>query len=189
MTNNAGNDGRTGGTDDIAAIGDYRELVRDTTINETTLLSTDYLNHFNEVVMLLDITADMPEMLDEVAQWKPKSYQEHFRESTFRHKDLAVAAFSIAPAAYRFPLQNTVAEINAMIAAGLPKLTDAARRLAEDGDGERFRFECLGLVETVRARLEHASAIINGAIRDETRAPEDPVEEVMDQSSIDALFD
>jgi hypothetical protein len=35
-----------------------------TTINSQTLLATDYLNHFNEVVMLFEMIADMPDMMD-----------------------------------------------------------------------------------------------------------------------------
>ena len=41
----------------------YRRLVEGSTINGTTLLSTDYLNHFNEFVMLLDLIPDMPDHL------------------------------------------------------------------------------------------------------------------------------
>jgi hypothetical protein len=37
-------------SDDFLAM---RARVRDTNISETTLLATDYLNHFNEVVMML----------------------------------------------------------------------------------------------------------------------------------------
>ena len=59
----------------------YRLLVRGTNINETSLLATDYLNHFNEVVMLLELIPDMPDMLEEVEEWKPATYIEHFAAS------------------------------------------------------------------------------------------------------------
>ena len=44
----------------------YQELcakTEGTTINSQTLLATDYLNHFNEVVMLLEMIPDMPDMM------------------------------------------------------------------------------------------------------------------------------
>jgi hypothetical protein len=46
----------------------YQEKVRDTNINEQTLLATDYLNHFNEIVMLLEMVPDMPEMLEDAKE-------------------------------------------------------------------------------------------------------------------------
>ena len=63
----------------------YRKLVEGTTINTTTLLSTDYLNHYNELVMLLEMVPDMPDMMMEVHEWAPKTYAEHFKDSTFTH--------------------------------------------------------------------------------------------------------
>ena len=35
-------------------------------LDSDTLLATDYLNHFNEIVMLLEMVPDMPEIMEEV---------------------------------------------------------------------------------------------------------------------------
>lgn len=171
-------------------LAEIRARVRDTTINETTLLSTDYLNHFNELVMMLELAADMPEMLEEVADWHPKTYEEHFRDSSFQHKDLAIEAYGEAPAEYRLPMRVTIREINQAIEDGLPKLIQLSETAAEP---ERFSVECNALTRTLRGLLEHAGAIINGAVREEAIAadkdPEPESADMMDQSSIDALFD
>jgi muramoyltetrapeptide carboxypeptidase LdcA involved in peptidoglycan recycling len=37
-----------------------------TNINSVTLLATDYLNHFNEVIILIEMVADMPDMIEDV---------------------------------------------------------------------------------------------------------------------------
>ncbi len=47
-----------------------RERVKGSNIDETTLLAADHLNHFNEIVMLLEMVADMPEILDDVKAWR-----------------------------------------------------------------------------------------------------------------------
>ena len=78
-----------------------RARVRGTNINEQTLLATDFLNHFNEIVMTLELVPDMPELLEEAKAWQPKTYQDHFRDSVFAEKDLAVEAYRHAPARYR----------------------------------------------------------------------------------------
>ena len=40
-------------------------------VSPQTFLATDYLNHFNEVVMLLGMLGDMPEMFEDIAAWRP----------------------------------------------------------------------------------------------------------------------
>ena len=44
----------------------WQQRVAGTVINPSTLLATDYLNHFNEVIMTVDMVPDMPELFDEV---------------------------------------------------------------------------------------------------------------------------
>src|SRR3546814_7715400 len=61
--------------------GTYRLLVRGKNINQNTLLATDYLNHFNEIIMLLEMVPSMPECYRDAVEWRPKSYAQHFRDS------------------------------------------------------------------------------------------------------------
>ena len=58
-----------------------------------TRLATDYLNHFNEVAMLLDMVADMPDVAEDILEWAPLDYVGHFESSGFRDKALAIAAY------------------------------------------------------------------------------------------------
>ena len=55
-------------------------------INPKTGLATDYLNHFNEAIMLLDLLPQMPECIVELIGWEPLSYEEHFQASHFKDK-------------------------------------------------------------------------------------------------------
>lgn len=52
---------------------DWRQRVEGTNICDASLLATDYLNHFNEVVMLIGMIPDMPECLDDAREWRPKT--------------------------------------------------------------------------------------------------------------------
>ena len=40
-------------------------------VHPDTGLATDYLNHFNEVVMLLEMLPDMPDFAEDVLAWEP----------------------------------------------------------------------------------------------------------------------
>lgn len=178
----------------------YRRLVRDTTINDLTLLSTDYLNHFNELTMMVEMAADMPEMLEDALAWRFKSYQAHFADSVFQHKDLAVWAYEQAPDAYRGPLDRCTAVLKARIEAALPQL----QALHEAGDDAAMGAGARALARDLARISDAMSAIINGAVepeeaaalaaaaeadQPEAAAPSSPRERVLGQSDIDKLFD
>jgi hypothetical protein len=70
--------------------------LRAANINPRTGLATDYLNHFNEAIMLLEMIPDMPECASDFLEWSPLSYAEHFIASNFRARDLAIEAYEMA---------------------------------------------------------------------------------------------
>lgn len=140
----------------------YREKVQGTNISAQTLLATDYLNHFNEIVMLLDMVPDMPDMIEECKLWQPKSYKEHFADSTFSDRQLAIEAYDRVPSTYRKPFEETINQINAVLGAGIARLDDEIVGGAEAGM----------IADTVRhyARaaqtlMDVASSIIHGSNR------------------------
>jgi hypothetical protein len=70
--------------------------LRAANINPQTGLATDYLNHFNEAIMLLEMIPDIPECADDFLAWSPLSYAEHFWASNFKARDLAIEAYESA---------------------------------------------------------------------------------------------
>ena len=63
-------------------------------VNPHTGFATDYLNHFNEAIMLLELLSDVPECREDFFAWQPKKYDEHFAASKSKHRDFAIAAYS-----------------------------------------------------------------------------------------------
>src|SRR5271163_1492353 len=70
--------------------------LRAANINPRTGLATDYLNHFNEAIMLLEMIPDMPECAEDFLGWQPLSYAEHFTASNFKARELAIEAYESA---------------------------------------------------------------------------------------------
>lgn len=147
-------------------------LVRGKNIHEDTLLATDYLNHFNEVIMLLGMIPDMPECLDDAKTWAPKSYEEHFRDSTFVDKELAILAYQNAPPRFREPFDNTIAQMNDMVAVGLGRIEEA---LGEENP-DKVAHTVANVSRNLQRFVDMASAIIHGA------------EQTMDQVEIDNML-
>src|SRR3979411_1781123 len=73
-------------------------VLRAANINPRTGLATDYLNHFNEAIMLLEMVPDMPECAEDFLTWSPLSYAEHFWASNFKARDLAIEAYELSDA-------------------------------------------------------------------------------------------
>src|SRR5689334_25379409 len=67
--------------------------LRAANINPSTGLATDYLNHFNEAVMLLEMIPDIPECAEDFLGWNPLTYRQHFMASNFKARDLAIQAY------------------------------------------------------------------------------------------------
>jgi hypothetical protein len=151
---------------------DYKRLVRGTNINEQTLLATDYLNHINEMVMLLELVPDMPDCLEEVREWAPKTYQEHFRNSSFSDRELAIAAYEHAPEKYRVPFDLVVDRINELVREGVDRI---ARAVDSQDDG-RLRHTVQGISQDLQQLIDMASAIIHG---DEDTTDQVHIDEIM----------
>src|ERR1700759_3980102 len=102
--------------------------LRAANINPRTGLATDYLNHFNEAIMLLEMIPDMPECADDFLQWGPLSYAEHFTASNFRARDLAIAAYKEADPTVRVEFD----EMTATMTSILREVSSAMRVVSQD---------------------------------------------------------
>lgn len=149
-------------SEELAGFEEYRERVQGTNISAQTLLATDYLNHFNEIVMLLDMLPDMPDMIEECKLWQPKSYKDHFADSTFRDKQLAIEAYDRVPSVYRTPFEETIRQLNQMITEGVDRI-DA--EIAGGAGAEQLQDSCRVLARAAQVLMDCASAIIHGSNR------------------------
>lgn len=133
-----------------------RERLVAANIHPDTLLATDYLNHFNEMVMMIDLLRDMPECTPDVIAWQPCSYVEHFARSHFREKDLAVAAYAAVEPKRRACFERTIEHIDRAFADIQELILDAPMDglpLADVADHMAMR---------VRPLLAHANGLIHG---------------------------
>ncbi len=101
--------------------------LRAANINPRTVLATDYLNHFNEAIMLLEMIPDMPECADDFLSWHPLSYAEHFTASHFKARDLAIEAYESADANVRAEFDNITAAMTSILTAVSAAIQAAGR--------------------------------------------------------------
>src|ERR1700754_3248055 len=91
--------------------------LRAANINPRTGLATDYLNHFNEAIMLLEMIPDMPECAEDFLDWYPLSYVEHFTLSNFKARELAISAYESADTDIRAQFDHITATMTSILTA------------------------------------------------------------------------
>jgi hypothetical protein len=124
-------------------------------INPRTGLATDYLNHFNEAIMLLEMIPDMPECAEEFLEWQPRSYREHFAASNFKARELAIEAYDSANPQIRTEFDNITGAMSSILAA----VSQAMREVHQDKTRTTLALQATGWVKPL-AML--AGGIING---------------------------
>ena len=128
-------------------------MLRAANINPRTGLATDYLNHFNEAIMLLEMIPDMPECAEDFLTWTPLSYAEHFWASNFKARDLAIEAYELSDAKVEF--DNITATMTSILTA----VGTAMREARQDTTRATLAEQATGWVKPLVAL---AGGIING---------------------------
>lgn len=124
-------------------------------INPRTGLASDYLNHFNEAVMLLEMIPDMPDCFDLFLEWQPRSYAEHFAASRLTSRDLAIASYNAADASVR-------AEFDTVVAAMTSVLTAVGAAMREARHGRTRATLAVQATGWVKPLVALAGGVING---------------------------
>ena len=164
-------------SDDAASAAfDFAQL-KGTNINPATGLATDYLNHFNEAIMLLEMLPMAPECKEDFLAWRPMRYREHFLASGFKHRDLAIAAYEAVDPAYRRRLDEVADQMSKILIA------------THDGMKGDLAPDTLSILAEATTRwlrplVARAGGIINGEPMGTTTS-----DEAAPQDAIDLLFD
>jgi hypothetical protein len=129
--------------------------LRAANINPRTGLATDYLNHFNEAIMLLEMIPDMPECAEDFLGWNPLSYREHFTASNFKARDLAIEAYNSAEPNIRAEFDNITSSMTSILTA----VGAAMREASQDKTRATLAEQATGWVKPL---VMLAGGIING---------------------------
>ena len=140
-------------------------------INPATGLSTDYLNHFTEALMALEMATEIPGCLDDLKAWRPKTYRQHFAASNFKNRDAVIDLYAGADRALRHQIDGLADAINGRLIAA---------RVAATSGGD---LATIGrrATATIRPLIAELAALINGTA-------DQPADRLSSQAAIDAMF-
>lgn len=129
-------------------------------VNPASGLANDYLNLFNEILMLIEHLPTMPELYDDIERWRPQSYQDYFRRSVLPGRGTALEAYDRLDTEFRASFEAAVSEVDRRATGAVA----AVRRLMKTG-GDRDTPSLAALCEragtTIREALDRATALVN----------------------------
>lgn len=125
-------------------------------VNPITGLATDFLNHFNEAIMLLEMSADAPDFLEDFLEWRPVSYSDHFTASRSKDREIALLAYATADPNARHCLETLADTMNTILTA----TREALQSELPPAFRARLTRRAVGWLKPLVAR---AGSVINGA--------------------------
>jgi hypothetical protein len=127
-------------------------------VSPVTGLANDYLNVFNEILLLLEFLPTMPEMTEDALAWQPRTYEEHFEQSTLPGAKHALEVYARVDPALRKKFESVLSRLTEIV-------LDAQRTLARESAGPDYPDTIVGSCETtaeaMRVGLAYANRLIN----------------------------
>jgi hypothetical protein len=129
-------------------------------VNPTSGLANDYLNLFNEVVMLIEQLPSMPELFEDLLAWKPTTYLEYFARSDLPGRHSALEDYNQLNPRFRRRFEEVVQDLD-RLATGT--VVSIRRHIKSKGESDLPTLVaiCEKGSAGLREKLERAIAIVN----------------------------
>jgi hypothetical protein len=132
-------------------------------VNPASGLANDYLNLFNEIVMLIEQLPEMPELIDDLLAWRPTTYKDYFDRSILPGRHSALDAYGELNPHFRHKFEAIVAELDCIATASVAVIR---HHLHKKGfaEPEVLAELCAKAGAAMRNVLECASTTVNHGI-------------------------
>jgi hypothetical protein len=140
-------------------------------------LSNDFLNHYSEVLMLIEMAGYDPAIAAEIQEWRPIGYRAYFAASQLRRASAALTAYEALPDARREAFEKLVAAMDALA-------TMAIFALQPPSEPESAPVVIAATAPALRGLIAKAAAFFNSGGQD--LAPESNGDET--QAVIDRII-
>jgi hypothetical protein len=141
-------------------------------VNPASGIANDYLNHFNEILLLIEnLPTLLPEMLDELLEWKPVTYREYFAKSQLPGSVRALQIYDGLDENFRRDFESIIDGINAMALASI-EVIRAHRSQTGDLDPSRVSEFCENASSAIRSALNRAADLVNNGRTSAVESPQ-----------------
>ena len=128
-------------------------------VNPASGLANDYLNLFNEIVMLIESLPTMPDLFEDIQRWHPTTYREYFERSILPGRGSALDAYDRLDARFRRDFEAVVADLDRRATGAVA----AVRRQfkANANDEAALSAICERGGANIRQVLDKATSLVN----------------------------
>ncbi len=126
-------------------------------VNPASGLANDFLNVYNEILMLIEMLPDMPDLFDDIAAWRPASYRGYFIQSQLPGRFAALEAYDALDPAFRALFDASVEQLAAVCVQGVTRIEAARSAGAARGP---LAEECARASGHIRTRLDGLAQLV-----------------------------
>src|SRR5262245_7715696 len=164
------------------ADGDSREALEERAaclVNPRSGIANDYLNHFNEVFLLIEnLPILLPEMLDELIAWNPVTYREYFQKSLLPGSAQAIEIYDNLDEDFRNEFETIIKGVNAIALASVQVIANH-RSPSGEIDPEQVSEFCENSARAMRSALNRAADLVNNGRGQVIETPQEMVERIL----------
>jgi hypothetical protein len=130
-------------------------------VNPASGIANDYLNHFNEILLLIEnLPALLPEMIDEILAWKPVSYRQYFENSPLPGSAKTLEIYDTLDEDFRIDFESMIEILDKIILESIAVISHARR---PDGtlEPDEVSEVCEHLSARLRQVLDRTADLVN----------------------------
>jgi hypothetical protein len=151
-------------------------------VNPASGIANDYLNQYNEILLLVEnLPILMPEMVEELLAWKPKTYIHYFETSPLPHGDTTIKIYKRLNPKFRESFEAHSEVIN-QHANGIIAVIESRRDENNEIVWEHLDDYCAKMSSILRAEIEKANHFVNHGMDLPPETPQQMADRLMQQA-------
>jgi hypothetical protein len=130
-------------------------------VNPASGVANDYMNHFNEILLMIEnLPALLPEMVDELLAWSPVSYRAYFEHSPLPGSVETLEIYDTLDEDFRRDFESMVELLDKIV---MESISIIAAHRREDGTIEASEIDetCAKLSVQLRTVLDRTADLVN----------------------------
>jgi hypothetical protein len=158
-------------------------------VNPASGIANDYLNHFNEILLLIEnLPALLPEMVDELLAWRPVSYRQYFTDSPLPGSVVTLEIYDSLDEEFRKDFESMVEMLDKIIIESIDVIKGARR---PDGtlEAEEIEETCENLSQRLRKVLDRTADLVNHGYAPPFERAQDMANRIMNATPRNLLAD
>ncbi len=148
-------------------------------VNPNSGLANDFLNQYNELLLLVEnLPILLPEMMDELLAWEPKSYEAYFQASSLPGGSVAIDIYRSLDLAFQNKFEAQIVKIDKLARKAVALICEQ-RRCVKEIQPEDVEVVCAKISIQLRAELDKAADLINHGLGASLETPQGMADRLM----------